>query len=355
VVFGGYGTFGGQVSRALSQAGLKVTIAGRHAARARSFADRLGEGHAVVRADVNDPPECAIAVSRARVVVNCTGPFSSANFALPIACLEGGAHYLDIAEDRGWCARLRSLDSRFRERGLTAAFGCSSVPGISGALALAAHEKTPEVERARVSLFIGNRNPKGKGAVRAAAAQLGREIPAPQGVLRGFRGGEMVSLPAPFGRREVYDFDSPDYDLLPDLVGAREVRVKVGFESRLATRLWRLLSLFGAGLGTRLAPALAAAGSLFSWYGCSGGAVQVELFGRDGARQRASLSTAEDGQRMVALPAALVAQGLYQGRIHAPGVVTACQALGGRPLLSQLVAAGYVLREDSSEPEVHSK
>jgi hypothetical protein len=272
VVFGGYGTFGSHVSRALAKAGFHVSIAGRNAARARRFAARLVEGHGSVFADANDPGSAAAAASGARVVVNCTGPFCTATLALPLACLEAGAHYVDIAEDRGWCSRLSGLGARFRQRGLTAAFGCSSLPGISGALALALRESTGSVEQARVTLFIGNRNPKGRAAVPAAAFQLGREIPAPQGLLRGFRGGETVFLPPPFGKREVYDFDSPDYDLLPPFTGARAVRVKVGFESRLAAVLWRSLSVPG---GARLAPVLAGMGRLLSWYGSSGGAVQV--------------------------------------------------------------------------------
>ncbi len=116
-------------------------------------------------------------------------------------------HYVDIADDRAWHARLRTWDGRFRERNLTAAVGCSSLPGISGALAVLAAKRLPSVERARITLFIGNRNPKGEAAVRSAAAQLGKIFPAPQGILRGLAGRETVDLP-PFGARAVHDWEA---------------------------------------------------------------------------------------------------------------------------------------------------
>lgn len=341
-LFGGYGTFGAHAARALAKADVKVRIAGRNEARAKSFAAQLGEGHEGVAADAADPASCARALAGARVAVNCAGPFSALPLTLPEACLAAGAHYVDIADNRAWLARLQALDGRFRDRNLTASCGCSSLPGISGALALLAAERLPEVRRARVTLFIGNRNPKGDAAVRSAAAQLGKTFSSLEGPLVGLRGRETVRLPEPFGVRAVYDWDSPELDLFPALLGAREVRVKVGFESRLATRAFATLAHLGP-LGSRLVPPLAVLGRALSGFGHSGGFVQVELFAPDGATATASLGGAEDGQRMAALPAAFVALGLLDGTVTARGVVTAYEALGTRRLIEALVAEGYVL------------
>lgn len=341
-VFGGYGTFGAHAARALAKAGVKVRIAGRNEARAKSFAARLGDGHEGIVADAADPASCARALEGARVAVNCAGPFSTLPLTLPEACLAAGAHYVDIADDRSWLAHLRALSGRFLDRHLTAACGCSSLPGISGALALLATERLPEVRCARVTLFIGNRNPKGDAAVRSAAAQLGKTFSSPQGPLAGLRGRETVRLPEPFGVRAVYDWDSPELDLFPALLGAREVRVKVGFESRLATRAFATLARLGP-LGSRLVPPLAVLGRALSGFGHSGGFVQVELFAPDGATARASLGGAEDGQRMAALPAAFVALGLLDGTVTARGVVTAFEALGAQRLIEALTAEGYLL------------
>ena len=345
-VFGGYGTFGAHASRALAAAGLSLRIAGRDGERARSFAAELGAGHEGIAADAGDPASCARALAGVRVAVSCAGPFSVLGTALPEACLAAGAHYVDIADDREWHARLRSWDGRFRERGLTAAVGCSSLPGISGALAVLAAECLPAVERARVTLFIGNRNPKGEAAVRSAAAQLGKVFPAPQGLLRGLAGREIVTLPPPFGARAVHDWESPALDLFPSLLGAREVRVKVGFESRLANGAAAVLGRLGPRAGGALLSTFTPLARLLSRYGHSGGLVKVELWAPDGTAASAALGGAHDGQRMAALPAAFVAQGLVAGTVTARGVVTAWGALGSESLIERLRAAGYELVED---------
>ncbi|HSN88839.1 MAG TPA: hypothetical protein VL025_18890, partial [Thermoanaerobaculia bacterium] len=143
----------------------------------------------------------------------------------------------------------------------------------------------------------------------------------------------------------VYDWNSPELDLFPALLGAREVRVKVGFESRLATSAFATLARLGPRLGSRLVPPLAALGRGLSRFGRSGGFVQVELFAPDGALATASLGGAEDGQRMAALPAAFVASGLLDGTVTARGVVTAYEALGAQKLIDALEAEGYTWRQ----------
>lgn len=336
-IFGGYGVFGSLVARELAD--LPLRIAGRDSGRAARFAASVGgEGMA---ADVSDPASCARVLEGARIAVSCAGPFGDLTFALPEACLAAGVHYVDIADDRGWFARLRGMSDRFRSAGLTAACGCSTLPGISGALALVAAERLPEVRRARVTLFIGNANPKGTAAVESAAGQLGRRFEAPQGTLIGLRGREVVDLPPPFGPRGVYDFDSPEMDLFPDLIGAHEVRVKVGFESRMATASLAAMSYLGPELGVPLSRASTPMARLASRFGHSGGYVKVELWSPDGERSDAWIGGARGGQRMAALPAAFVARELYQGSVETRGTVASYEALGARPLLERISAAGY--------------
>ena len=344
-VFGGYGVFGAHVARILAAAGIRVRVAGRDVVRAERFAAELGTDPEGLAADVNDPVSCSRALAGVRVAVNCAGPFSSMSMALPDACLAAGVHYVDIADHRGWTVRLRSRDDDFRARGLAAAVGCSSLPGISGALAVMTGRRLPAVERVRVTLFIGNRNPKGEAAVRASAEQLGRSFSAPQGTLRGLQGREIVDLPSPFGPRAVYDWESPELYLLPGLLGAREVRVKVGFEARLATRSLAILARLGPRLGRFLLASMAPIARHLSGFGHSGGFVKVELFGPDGTMAAASLGGANDGQRMAALPAAFVAQGLADGSLAARGVVTAYEALGAESLVDRLVTEGFDLSQ----------
>ncbi len=254
---------------------------------------------------------------------------------------------MDIADDRAYVDLVRRRGERFRKRGLAAVYGCSSLPGISGALALLARAgSTAPVERVRVTLFIGNHNPKGSAAVRSLLAGLGSPITAPQGELRGFRDRELVPLPPPFGRRPVYNFDSPDYDLLPGLLGARSVVVKLGFELRSVTALFALLAVLGAGYGPRTARWLELPGKALGWLGSSGAAVMAELFLTDGSVRRAVITGPRDGQRMAALPCALVVHALSAGDVCVRGAATAYEFLGAQQLVKGLVEAGFTLHQE---------
>lgn len=282
VVFGGHGVFGSLVGRELGS----VTIASR----------RTGT-------DVNDPEACRAALRGQKVAVHCAGPFQRFDDTLLEACLEERCHYVDIADDAEYCAGVRALSERFAAAGLTAAYGCSSLPGISGALATG-------MRRARITLCIGNNNRKGYGAVASMAHSFVGER-------------ALVELPEPFGRRRVFAIRTADEDLLP---GAQ---VYVGFESRLVTRLlplcvrWpRLLTVLG-----RLMPRM----------GHSGGAVLCEDLATG---RRKWISAAQRGQHLAALPAVLCTRAILERRAPA-GAHTAYQLLGAEELLNALEEAGY--------------
>jgi NAD(P)-dependent dehydrogenase (short-subunit alcohol dehydrogenase family) len=342
LVFGGYGTFGAHVARELARTGHAVTIAGRDRGKAEAAARALGPQHRGLGADVTDRESCRAALAGQAVATSCAGPFSALGEALLHECLAARCHYVDIADDRAHAARVRGWGERFREARLTAAYGCSSLPGLSGALALLAREGEAAAPRvARVTLFIGNANPKGVAAVRSAAEVIGRPITAPQGTVRGFADPETVRLPPPFGRRTVYNFDGAEYDLFPTLLGVSSVAVKVGFELPGAGVAFAALGALPARHRGRAARMLIALGSPTRILGHSGGAVMVELAWPDGSSRRAGLACAEDGQRMAALPCALAAAALASGECSLPGAATAYELLGYRELLQAMAASGF--------------
>jgi hypothetical protein len=344
IVFGGYGVFGSHVASALSAWGIPLSIAGRDLRQAQAWARTLGGDCRACPADVTLPDSCRDALQGHTVAVDCTGPFYRQQATLLQACLQSGCHYADIADDRGYAALVRSFDGQFVKRGLAAVWGCSSLPGISGALALLARETTTaNVVRARVTLFIGNKNPKGRAAIGSLLTGLGMPIRAPQGALLGFHDREVVSLPQPFGRRGVFNFQSPEYDLFPSLLGSQAVTVKVGFELRSATYALALLARLHPGYGARMARILELAARPSGRLGSSGGAVMSELFLADGSVHRAALVAHRDGQRMAALPCAFVARALHDGTVQRPGAATAYEFLGARPLIENLVNAGFQL------------
>ena len=272
--------------------------------------------------------------------MSCAGPFAALGTALLEACVEQGAHYVDIADERAHARRVGALGPRFAARNLVAVTGCSSLPAISGALALHVRKTRPDPpERVRVTLFIGNRNPKGEAAVRSAISVLGRPIPAPQGTLRGFRGREVVPLPSPFGSRAVYDFESPEYDLFPELLQVRSVSVKVGFELRVATLGFATLAALPFPWGAKAARLLRSVSGLVPPSGHSGGAVLAELGWANGTWRGAALSGSEDGQRMAALPCTLAVEALLRGEHRGTGIVHTWELLPR--MVEQIAKEGF--------------
>ena len=74
--------------------------------------------------------------------------------------------------------------------------------------------------------------------------------------------------------------------------------------------------------------------------GKSGGAVMVELEWSDGRRASRALVAAEGGQRMAALPCAMVAHALATGAAAAVGVRSPTDVVPAADLLGALGAAG---------------
>jgi hypothetical protein len=339
-VLGGYGTFGARVSRDLAGRGHRVVVAGRDGRRAESLARALGPEHAGVSADVRDLAACRQALRGAAVAVVCAGPFSALGSAPARAALEEGAHYVDIADDRAYIRALRDLDGEFTRARLCAAYGCSSLPAVSSALALSVADPSDPPARARVTLYIGAANPKGEASVRAMVERLGRTVRTADGAQPGFGDPQTVPLPAPFGPRTAYTFDGPEHDLFPRLLGVSAVDVRVGFELPLANTGFALLARTGAHWGRWTACFLARLATLAPAMGTSGGAVLVELTWSDGRRAARALVADAGGQRMASLPCAEVAHALARGPSLVVGVHPPTDVVAAPALLAALEAAG---------------
>jgi hypothetical protein len=341
VVLGGYGTFGARVSRALAAQGHHVTVAGRDLAKAEALAYGLGGDHRAAAVDASDVASCRRAVRGAAVTVVCAGPFSWIGDSAARAAIEEGTHYADISDDRDYIRRLHGLDAAFRAAGRAAVYGCSSLPAVSSALALsmAGGAGTPPRE-ARVVLFIGGANPKGDASVRAMVERLGRPVRTAHGEQPGFGDPRTVVLPPPFGARTAYTFDGPEHDLFPALIGVESVDVRVGFELPLAGAGFALLARAGARWGRRTAALLSSLARVAPPIGATGGAVMVELIWPDGRRAARALVAEEEGQRMAALPCAMVAGALASAAPPSVGVQPPTAVLAPAELLAGLEAAG---------------
>jgi hypothetical protein len=226
-----------------------------------------------------------------------------------MAAVRAGAHWADIGDDEGWVLPLlddTALDATAREAGLAVIPGQSTVPAISLALAGWALERLPGAQRARVTLFIGNRNAKGPGTIASAMAS-------------GF--GRPTRVDLPLGRRLAYRGRSPDTELL---------RRDLGLDAEFRVVLeWNLAGLFVSAAGPlwsrlgdrarpRIARLLSSISRPFGRFGSEGGCVQVELW--EGER-RVSMAALSGDQRLAILPCAMALERLLVDELRERGVV----------------------------------
>jgi saccharopine dehydrogenase-like NADP-dependent oxidoreductase len=107
--------------------------------------------------DVRDPVSLQLALDGAAVCVNSVD--YRMNLEVMRACLDAGAHYVDLGGLFHVTRLQLELDQDFREAGLTAILGLGSAPGKSNLLARAAVERLGEEPRS-MEIWAASRDPE---------------------------------------------------------------------------------------------------------------------------------------------------------------------------------------------------
>lgn len=234
-VYGATGTTGGLVARALAAAGARLIVAGRDPARIAALAAELGASPRVAAAD--DPRALAAALTGARCVVACAGPFGEVGEPVLAAAIAAGAHYVDTTGEQGFMrAMYERHEARARHAGVCAVSGMAVevAPGdLAAALCadhLAADEDAPLDEVTVAYLF--ERFVPTAGTQRSAIAQLAepaltwradRWDPTTPGLER-----RRIDAGRELGTREVISFPSGEVITVPRHVPTRRVQTYVG-------------------------------------------------------------------------------------------------------------------------------
>jgi hypothetical protein len=337
LIAGGYGVFGGLLVRELlSSSDARLLVAGRDAGRAAAFCASLNAAERVrpLQLDLRDSEAVARAAGSCFAVLCAAGPFQQLPRELPARVVGAGAHWLDLADTREWVLPLLAdarLDAAAREAQRAVLPGLSTVPTLSGVLVRALSEPLPGARRARITLFIGNRNAKGSGAI-------GSSLEA------GFL--DLREVEMPFGTVEAARYASPDEALLREELGI-QAEFRVAFESSLGRRLMAAIAplhrRLSAGAKSRAAHLLAWLAKPTSSSGTDLGCLQVELW--DGGGGRAAASLISHGQRMAILPCALAAEALLSGELSPCGVIRPGSWLPPKEWLRRLKARGLEYNE----------
>ncbi len=333
LVIGGYGGFGRHVARWLAASGHEIIVAGRSLAKARQFCERARNGRPLA-VDRTRGLAAVLAAERPDILVDASGPFQSANYAVVEQCLAAKISYVDLADAREFVANIGQFDAAARAAGVVIVSGASSVPALSGAAVRELNAGLDRITAVEIAISASSRASAGQSVVAAILDSVGQPIALWRGQrwTRGHGWQELKRVPfnvgtgKTLGRRLVALADVPDLVLLPGrLPGRPAVTFRAGTESRFAVlALW----LMSWPVRWRWLPSLmplrhllSRAHGMTAWYGSDRSGMVVRLFGQAGDRRlerRWSLiAEAGDGPQIPSLPAAMIVDRIAAGAIPA--------------------------------------
>ncbi|MGI9343163.1 MAG: saccharopine dehydrogenase NADP-binding domain-containing protein, partial [Gammaproteobacteria bacterium] len=296
LILGGYGMFGRRLtSNLVRHHDVDVTIAGRSLAKARALQDEIAtrwhKQIGIARIDIfsDDLSSCFGALG-VDCVVNASGPFQGQDYSVAEACIDAGAHYVDLADDREFVAGIDALDERAIAKSLVVTAGASSVPALSSAVVDHYRPEFYALDSIRVGISPGNQVKRGISTVESVLSCVGKpfatQMDGRTRTLHGWQSLRRFDFGPPVGRRWMTDWNGPDLELFPARYPeVRSIRFQAGLElGVLHVGLWALSGLTRAGWVENWAPyarPLKWISERFSRFGSDVGGMFVTLDGID--------------------------------------------------------------------------
>ena len=226
-VLGGCGAIGSIAVHTLVSTGLfpEIVIADINVEKARMLASKLAPGRvSAVKVDAGDPDSIRKAVEGSAVVLNCVGPFYKYGPTVLGTVIEAGINYVDICDDYDATGKLLEMDSKAREKGVSALIGMGSSPGISNVIVrFCADNLLDEVESIDIYHAHGGEKVEGPAVVKHRIHSMMIDIPVfLDGEFKTVRlfeeSGRMLEEEVEFpgiGKYRVYAYPHPETITLP--------------------------------------------------------------------------------------------------------------------------------------------
>jgi hypothetical protein len=332
LVAGGTGHFGRLLVEDLRRhTNCEVIIAGRHPA------------------DVSNPASLEAALTGVSVAICAAGPFQTLPVSLAELCLRKGIHYIDLADDRNFVRKVRSLLSIPHENLPAVCTGWSTVSALSGLLARIGAAGSKTVTSIHIHMAPGNRVPRSVGTIASLLHSVGQRFNVLRDgswcTVRGWSEGRDFVFPAPIGRHRGYLVDVPDHEFFPDLFHARTVEFRTASELQILNVTVSSLSWF---VRTGLVRSWVSWSRIFQraarvlgFIGHDWGGVGVEVAGPNG-RRRVSLIADSGGQRIAVMPASVMTASLLAGSTRR-GLVSPSDWLSPEELADESAKRGFRL------------
>ena len=295
VVLGGYGNFGKRIVENLACIeGINIFIAGRNLSKSSALVENLKATSTasleplVIDIFAEDFKE-QLATLSPFLVIHTSGPFQGQDYRVPKACIECGAHYIDLADDRRFVCDIADLDSLAKESGVLVVSGASSVPGLSSAVVDSYQNQFSAIESIDLAIAPGNKAERGLATVEAILSYTGH----PLNVFKegrwqdvyGWMDSKVNDFGGFVGKRHLANVDVPDLELFPKRYSVSQ---QVSFQAGLEIPLLHLTMVGMAylskiGLVKNWAPlskTIVSASNVFLPLGSDKGAMEVLICGK---------------------------------------------------------------------------
>lgn len=250
LIVGGYGAFGSCVAERLARSPvLDIVLAGRSLSRSQDAATALQSSAKAtvsgIAIDATRPDLDALRQLAPTVLINASGPYQAQDYTLARAAITIGAHYIDLADARGFVTGIGALDVDARRAGVLVTSGASSVPALAAAIIDLYAFGFSRLDSIAHGIVPANGYDPGVATTASILGGVGRPftmlIDGQWRTVFGWQGLERIGFPG-LGTRWMAPCNVPDLELFPRRYpGVGTVRFSAGLE--VALFQWSLSAL----------------------------------------------------------------------------------------------------------------
>jgi saccharopine dehydrogenase-like NADP-dependent oxidoreductase len=241
LLIGGTGVFGTRLARHLARdEGIELFISSRSQSKADKVAATISTKHPVQGVAIDHAVNLAQQLNAIKpfAVVDCSGPFQSADYTSAKAIIQSGAHLVDLADARnylsGFSEHLNALAVR---NGVTALTGASSTPALSFCVVQSLTMGWTQIDSIDIAITPGGKSEVGRAVIEAIFSYAGKPVPIwKNGKLEqatGWTKARRITVPR-LGNRRVALVETLDAQFLGPL---HKVKNRVTFSAGLESKL----------------------------------------------------------------------------------------------------------------------
>ncbi len=331
LIIGGYGNFGRFISRRLAQENnLQIIIAGRTISKAQALAEEINAEAEFV--DIHNNLSERLQDIKPDIVIHTSGPFQSQGYDVAEACIDYGAHYIDLADAREFVFGISALDEKAKKAGITVVSGASSVPCLTSALIEHYKDEFEVLESVDYGITTAQKTTRGLATTAAILSYTGHPFKTLiNGACKDIYGWQSLRLRKykGLGWRLLGNCNVPDLTLFPQhYPELKTIRFYAGLELPfIHIALWGLSWLVRIGLIKNLkplAPLLLKLSFMFDWCGSANSGFHMVLTGKNKDKTQKRIvfeliAKTGDGPYIPCMPAILITKKIANEEITETG------------------------------------